>query len=182
VVLAVGLFCTRSFDPKRLIPAIAGAGVDLRRVRKIDVRDGRLVAADDGGKELLSRPVRDFRSAALRGCDECADFAALGADIVVGNLGSEPGQSTVLVRTDAGMDAWVRAAGAFDETPLDDLEPVRSLAAKNLSRARRTLQREHDPEGSLWISYEEHLADHEGTERAPVSPPRFRSHHYTVAC
>ncbi len=88
----------------------------------------------------------------------------------------------MLVRTDAGMDAWVRAAGAFDEVPLEDLEPIRRLAAKNLSRARRNLQREYDPDGPLWISYEEHLTDHEGTDRAPASPPRSRSHHYTVAC
>lgn len=182
VVLAVGLFCTRSFDPKRLIPAMAEAGVDLGRVRKIDVRDGRLVAAAADGEELLSRPVREFSGAALRGCDECADFAALGADLVVGNVGSDQGASTVLVRTYAGMDAWVRAAGTFDEAPMEDLESIRRLAAKNLSRAQRSLERDYDPDGPLWISYEEHLTDHEGTDRAPASPPRSRSHHYTVAC
>lgn len=182
VVLAVGLLCTRSFDPRRLIPALAGAGVDVRRVRKIDVRDGRLVAAGADGEELLSRPVRELGAAALRGCDECADFAALGADLAVGNVGSDQGESTVLVRTEAGMDAWARAAGAFDEVSMEDLDTVRRLAAKNLSRARRNLEREYDPDGSLWISYEEHLTDYEGTERAPAKPPRSRSHHYTVAC
>ena len=54
------------------------------------------------GEELMKKPVKDFHQASLKGCDECADFAALGADLVVGNIGSEPGTSTVLLRTDAG--------------------------------------------------------------------------------
>lgn len=182
VVLAIGLFCTRSFDPKRLIPALASRGVPLGEIRRIDIRDGLLAAAGQNGEVLLEEPVGEFREASLRGCDECADFAALGADLVVGNVGSEQGASTVLIRTDAGMDAWVRAAGAVDGTPLDDLSGVQRLARRTLDRATEHLERDHDPEGSLWISYTEHLDDYGGTEREPTSPPPHRSHHYTVAC
>ena len=182
VVLAIGLFCTRSFDPKKLIPSIAQRGVHLGQVRKIDIREGNLIAAAENGEELLREPVREFRSASLRGCDECADFAALGADLVIGNIGSEPGASTVLIRTDTGMDAWVKAAGAFEDAPIEDLAAVRRLALKNIDRAKANLQRDYDPAGRLWISYTEHLEDYEGTEREPGPPPRHRSHHYTVAC
>ena len=182
VMLSIGLFCTRSFDPKKLIPAVAAQGVNLGKVKKIDIRQGKLVAAGEDGEELMSRPVRQFHSSSLRGCDECADFAALGADLVVGNIGSDPGSSTVLIRTDAGMDAWVRAAGAFEDAPIQDLSAVKRLALKNLDRAKRNLQRGYEPDGPLWISYQEHLEEHQGTERAPASPPPHRSHHYTVAC
>jgi coenzyme F420 hydrogenase subunit beta len=182
VVLAIGLFCTRSFDPKRLIPEVAKRGVNLGEVKKIDIREGRLVAANADGEALMSEPVKEFHGASLRGCDECADFAALGADIVVGNIGSEPGTSTVLLRTDAGMEAWVRAAGAFEDAPIEDLGAVKRLALRNLDRAKKNLQREYDPEGPLWISYTEHLEIHDGTEREPGAPPPHRSHHYTVAC
>ncbi len=130
----------------------------------------------------MSKPVKEFHGASLRGCDECADFAALGADMVVGNIGSAPGASTVLIRTEAGMDAWVKAAGAFDEAPIEDLSAVDRLARKNLDRAQQHLQRDYEPEGPLWIGYEEHLESHEGTDRAPEPPPPHRSHHYTVAC
>ena len=34
------------------------------------------------------QPVREFDGAALGGCAECTDFAALGADLAVGNPGS----------------------------------------------------------------------------------------------
>jgi coenzyme F420 hydrogenase subunit beta len=182
VTLAIGLFCTRSFDPKKLIPMVAAEGVNLGKVSKIDIREGKLVAATREGEELMKKPVKDFHQASLKGCDECADFAALGADLVVGNIGSEPGTSTVLIRTDAGMDAWVRAAGAFEDAPIEDLSAVKRLALRNLDRAKKNLKREYDPEGPLWISYTEHLDDYEGTDREAASPPPFRSHHYTVAC
>lgn len=182
VTLAIGLFCTRSFDPRKLLPMVAAEGVPLGEVKKIDIREGKLIAADERGAALMSKPVKDFHQASLKGCDECADFAALGADLVVGNIGSEPGTSTVLIRTDAGMDAWVRAAGAFEDAPIDDLSAVQRLALKNLDRAKKNLQRPYDPEGPLWISYTEHLDDYEGTDRAAAPPPPFRSHHYTVAC
>jgi hypothetical protein len=88
----------------------------------------------------------------------------------------------VLIRTDEGMAAWVKAAGTFEDAPIEDLGAVKRLALKNLDRAKRNLQREYDPQGPLWISYREHLQNHQGTERAPATPPAHRSHHYTVAC
>ena len=182
VTLAIGLFCTRSFDPKKLIPMIAGEGVNLGKVQKIDIREGKLIAADGDGTALMEKPVKEFHKASLRGCDECADFAALGADMVIGNIGSEPGTSTVLLRTEAGMDAWVKAAGAFEDAPIEDLSAVKRLALRNLDRAKKNLVREYDPAGPLWISYTEHQEIHQGTDREPVGSPPFRSHHYTVAC
>jgi len=182
VTLAIGLFCTRSFDPKKLLPAVAATGVNLGQVKRIDIRGGKLIAAGAQGEELMAKPVKEFHEASLRGCDECADFAALGADLVVGNIGSEPGASTVLVRTDTGMDAWVKAAGAFEEAPIDDLTAVDRLARKNVDRAKENLERSYDPGGPLWISYEDHLESYTGTDREPEPPPPHRSHHYTVAC
>ena len=67
------------------------------------------------------------------------------------------------------MDAWVRAAGAFEDAPIEDLSAVKRLALKNLDRAKKNLKREYDPEGPLWISYTEHLDDYEGTEREAAS-------------
>ena len=57
-----------------------------------------------------------------------------------------------------------------------------SQALRNLDRAKKNLQREYNPEASMWVSYTEHLEDYEGTEREAAPPPPFRSHHYTVAC
>jgi coenzyme F420 hydrogenase subunit beta len=182
VVLTVALFCTRSFQPVGLAGSLAAEGLDLGRVARLAVRGGELVALDAEGGELLRRPVRALRKASLRGCDECADFAGLAADLAVGSLGSEPGQSTVLVRTAVGAQAWSTAAAALDARPLGDLSPLARAAARNRRRAEQALARGFDPAGPLWVGYQEHLDAYQGTERAPLSPPPHRSHHYEVSC
>ncbi len=181
VVLAIGVFCTRSFDPDELEHAVGAAGIATSKVARIDVRDGELVVRSAHG-ELLRRPARELRAASLKGCDECADFTALGADVVVGNLASEPGRSTVLVRTDAGRVAWERVAPALDVRPLEDLSPVVRTAERDRTRAARSLLRPFDPEGPLWTSYTEHLDHYEESERSVQAPATFRSHHFEVTC
>ena len=49
-------------------------GLELAEVGKVDVIHGRLVAEDHDGKAMLDEPIKDFHGAALKGCDECADF------------------------------------------------------------------------------------------------------------
>jgi len=54
------------------------------------------------GEVAVDEPVRDFHGAALKGCDECADFLGRSADISVGSVGSMDGWTSVLVRTERG--------------------------------------------------------------------------------
>jgi coenzyme F420 hydrogenase subunit beta len=181
VVIAIGLFCTRSFEPVALMKELMGRGEDIADVQKVDIREGKLfLHGAEGARE--AGPVKEFRKASLAGCDECTDFAGRTADIVVGNMGSVPGRSSVLVRTGTGREAWAAAAPVMDVEPLDDIEPLRTMEARNRRNAIKAMQREYDPQGPLWISYSEHLADHMGTEREPVESPPFRSHHYDVSC
>jgi coenzyme F420 hydrogenase subunit beta len=60
----------------------------------------------------VDEPVKDFHGAALKGCDECADFLGRGADLSIGSVGSMAGWSSVLVRTEAGRLAFERARGS----------------------------------------------------------------------
>lgn len=182
VKLAIDLFYTHSFDAQRLALALLRSGVELRRVAKVDIREGQFRVYDARGELLFETRVSALHRAALRGCEECADFTAVLADIAVGNVGSPRGYTTVLVRTDRGAEAWAHAAAALEATPLSDLSEVAALAARNRARAQRALRRPYDPDQPVWISYSEHLAHYLGTEAAPVSPPAHRSHHYTVAC
>lgn len=182
VTLTVGLFCSRSFDPFGVMRTLASRGADLAAVRKIDVRDGRFRALGSDGGEVASLRVGELGEAALRGCDECSDFAALSADIAVGNVGSEPGRSTVLIRTPEGARAWASVAGRFDQRALDAPDALARAAGRDRSRAISAMPRPFDPRGPVWISYAEHLEAFDGTVRAPVAPPRHRSHHYEVSC
>ena len=104
VVLTVALLCTKSFDYEGLMlrEIQAKRGISLQDIDKIDIIRGKLYLYDDDGATLLEEPIRDFHGAALKGCDECADFLGVAADISVGSVGSEDGYSSVLIWTDAG--------------------------------------------------------------------------------
>ena len=148
----------------------------------MDIRDGAFRAFDASGETIFETRVSELNAAGLRGCEECADFSGAVADISVGNVGSRRGFTTVLIRTQRGLEAWERAAHALEAAPLASLDAVASMSNKNAQRAARSSRRRLDPDGSLWLSYAEYLTAALGSDRAPVAPPAHRSHHYTVAC
>ena len=182
VVLTISLLCTRSFDPVALQETVAKAGVSTSEVERIDIRDGQLRAYGDSGTELLAKPVREFHEATLQGCAECADFTGISADLAVGNLGSTPGRSTVLVRTEAGRRALADGAAALELEPLANLDSIMRTAQRERRLAERSIARDFEPEAPLWVSYSEHVNAYLGTTRTPVAPPVHRSQHYDVTC
>ena len=86
-------------------------GLDLDRVSKVDVIHGRMIVEYRDGKVAVDEPIKDFHGAALKGCDECADFLGRSADLSIGSVGSMAGWSSVLVRSEAGRLAVDRARG-----------------------------------------------------------------------
>jgi coenzyme F420 hydrogenase subunit beta len=170
VVLTVALLCTKSFDYEALTlrELRDKRDVDMARVKKVDVIDGRLTVEYRDGTVAIDEPIKDFHHAALKGCDECADFLGRRADISVGSVGSVPGWSSMLIRTEAGLSAFRRARGGLDVRDLDDPEALLKLDRLDKRIAERSLQRKLDPDAPLFIDYAEHLGAYAGTDRAPV--------------
>ena len=112
VVLTIALMCTKNFDYESLIlrELRDRRGVDLDRVSKVDVIRGRMIVEYRDGELAVDEPVKDFHGAALKGCDECADFLGRSADLSVGSVGSMDGWTSVLVRTERGRLAFQRPA------------------------------------------------------------------------
>ena len=84
--------------PDAAASCATSAGIDLDRVSKVDVIHGRMIVEYRDGEVAVDEPIKDFHGAALKGCDECADFLGRGADLSVGSVGS--------------MDGWTQRAGA----------------------------------------------------------------------
>ena len=57
-----------------------------------------------------------------------------------------------------GLEAFEIGAEALATTPIADLMPIGTTAARNRHHAEKALACGLDPNGSLWISYTEHLA------------------------
>jgi coenzyme F420 hydrogenase subunit beta len=170
IVLSIALLCTKSFDYRKLMlrDIRDEREIDLAGVGKVDVIHGRLIVEDHDGAPLLDEPVKNFHDAALKGCDECADFLGRAADVSVGSVGSAQGWSSVLVRTPAGERALAHLAPELEVRDLDAPEALVKLDQLDKKTAARTLQRELDPEGPLFIDYKEHALWYGGTDRAPV--------------
>jgi len=170
VVLTIALLCTKSFDYQGLMLRLLrdDRDIDIERVSKVDVIHGRMIVEYRDGVVAVDEPIKNFHGAALKGCDECADFLGRGADLSVGSVGSIDGWSSVLVRTERGRLAVDNARGRLDLRELDNPEALVKLDAFDKRIAFKSLQRKFDPDAPLFIDYEEHLSNYSGTDRAPV--------------
>ena len=177
VVLTVALLCTKSFTYEGLMvdEIERQRGIPLPDIAKIDIIRGKLFLYDEGGATLLDEPIRDFHGAALKGCDECADFLGVAADISVGSVGSEDGYSSVILWTETGQAAFRQVAPRLEIRALDRPRAIEKLAALDRSVALGALQRPYDPDGPLFIDYAEHVRHYEESDRAPVThePVRY---------
>ena len=170
VVLMIALLCTKSFDYRKLLlqELRDRRGLDLAQVGKLDVIHGRLIVEDLAGDRMLDEPIKAFHGAALKGCDECADFLGRGADLSIGSVGSDTGYSSVLIRTEAGRRAFELAAPRLEVGELSQPEALERLDRLDKKAASSALQRELDPDGPLFIDFAEHVTFYGGTDRAPV--------------
>ena len=124
----------------------------------VEYRDGELA---------VDEPVKNFHGAALKGCDECADFLGRSADLSVGSVGSIDGWSSVLVRTERGHRALDNARGRLDFRELDNPEALVKLDAFDKRVAFDSLRRPFDPDAPLFIDYAEHVAALRGDRPGP---------------
>ncbi len=170
VVLTIALLCTKSFDYQGLMLQLLqqDRGIDLERVSKVDVIRGRMIVEYRDGELAVDEPIKNFHGAALKGCDECADFLGRGADLSVGSVGSMDGWSSVLVRTERGRKALDNARGRLDFRELDNPEALVKLDAFDKRIAFDSLRRPFDPDAPLFIDYAEHVSTYQDSDRAPV--------------
>ncbi|HEU4493566.1 MAG TPA: Coenzyme F420 hydrogenase/dehydrogenase, beta subunit C-terminal domain [Rubrobacteraceae bacterium] len=176
VTLTIALLCTKSFNYEKLMleEVRDKRGVDLAEVGRVDVIRGKLIVQDKGGETIFEEPVRDFHGAALKGCDECADFMGHAADISVGSVGSVDGYSSVLIRSEEGLAAFSHVREKLLTRSLDKPQALDKLDALDKRVAFGSLKRAFDPDAPLFIDYEEHLSNYAGTDRAPVEHEAVR--------
>jgi coenzyme F420 hydrogenase subunit beta len=170
VTLTIALLCTKSFDYEQLMlrEIRDKRNIALEQVAKVDVIHGKMMVFDHEGKTLVDEPVKDFHGAALKGCDECADFLGRGADISVGSVGSPDGYSSVLVRTERGEKAMSLVLGELESGPIERPEALIKLDQLDKRIAGSALKRALDPSAPLFIDFAEHLKNYADTDRAPV--------------
>ncbi|HSK86081.1 MAG TPA: Coenzyme F420 hydrogenase/dehydrogenase, beta subunit C-terminal domain [Rubrobacter sp.] len=176
ITLTIALLCTKSFNYEKLMleEIRDKRNVDLDNVGRVDVIRGKMIVQDLEGVTIFEEPIRDFHGAALKGCDECADFMGHAADISVGSVGSADGYSSVLLRSEEGLAAFDSVRDRLELRPLDKPQALDKLDGLDKRVAFGSLKRAFDPDAPLFIDYEEHLNDYAGTDRAPVEHEAVR--------
>jgi coenzyme F420-reducing hydrogenase beta subunit len=134
-ITVIGLFCYEAFKRTKLKEEMcARLGIDLDKVAKTQIRQGKFTAITDG-KEYSCK-VKDLDGAAETGCLYCDDFTSRFADVSVGSVGSKTGFSSVVVRSKVGMEL-VKDLDAIKEDT--DKEEVVRLSKFKKERARKSL-------------------------------------------
>jgi coenzyme F420 hydrogenase subunit beta len=132
----------------------------------MDVLHGKLMVWDRDGEQVLEEDVENVHDAALKGCDECADFTGYTADLTVGSVGSGDEYSSVIVRTERGLDAWELAEPDLDYHDLEDRSAVGKLQRWDKKKAFEALDRPFEPDAPRFIDYTDH-AEQYGCEVNP---------------
>jgi coenzyme F420 hydrogenase subunit beta len=176
ITLTIALLCTKSFNYEKLMleEIRDKRNVDLDNVGRVDVIRGKMIVQDLEGATVFEEPIRTFHGAALKGCDECADFMGHAADISVGSVGSADGYSSVLLRSEEGLAAFDSVRDRLELRPLDKPQALDKLDGLDKRVAFDSLKRAFDPNAPLFIDYETHLSDYAGTDRAPVEHEAVR--------
>jgi len=164
----IALMCTKNFNYYSLIGELIEEerGIDRADIGKMDVLDGKMMVYGEDGEMLLEEDVENFHDAALKGCDECADFTGYCADLTVGSVGSSDEYSSVIVRTERGLDAWELTEPDLDYHDLEDRSAVGKLQGWDKKKAFDALERPFDPDAPRFIDYADH-AEQYGTELHP---------------
>jgi coenzyme F420 hydrogenase subunit beta len=164
----IALMCTKNFNYQKLI----GEQLEEKRdispedIGKLDVLDGNMYVYDKDGEQLLEEDIENFHGAALKGCDECADFTGYAADITVGSVGSGDEYSSVIVRTPQGLTAWEHTESDLDYHDLENRSAVGGLQSWDKKKAFEALERPFDPDAPRFIDYTDHVENY-GTELNP---------------
>ena len=98
----------------------------------MDIGKGKFWIYTEGSDEPQGIPIKATHGYEQAGCNICNDYVCEFADISTGSVGAPDGWSTVLTRTDAGVDIFSAAvdAGLIETKPMDDVKPGLGLLEK----------------------------------------------------
>jgi coenzyme F420 hydrogenase subunit beta len=164
----IALMCTKNFNYQSLIgeELQEQRDIDIDNVGKMDVLHGKLMVDDLDGERILEEDIENFHDAALKGCNECADFTGFCADLTVGSVGSSDEFSSVIIRTEQGLKAWNLTKDDLDYHDLEDKSAVGKLQGWDKKKAFESLERPFDPDAPRFIDYKDH-AENYGTALNP---------------
>jgi coenzyme F420 hydrogenase subunit beta len=145
--LLIGLFCFENFPYECLKKVIETEyGLKMEDIAKTDITKGKFIVTKKDG-ETIQKPVKIFNECISECCHLCINFTSNFADISCGSVGTDPGWSTVIVRTDKGLELFEKAKelGYIEVQDKVSLDAIRfTFGLKDKSRKHTTEEREKE--------------------------------------
>jgi len=107
ISLAIGTFCFGTYYNQLLTQCFQENGINNNEIIKIDSDKSKFklkIYTNSGNKEIPLNYIYD--KSVRNACFSCSDYTAAFADISVGNIGSDYGWKTLIVRTERGKEIF----------------------------------------------------------------------------
>jgi coenzyme F420 hydrogenase subunit beta len=144
ITLSIGLFCMESYGYDKLIEAyVTSKGIDPSAITRMGIKKGSFIVSS-GENELLHVPLKEVDAFVRNSCKQCDDFTAEYSDISVGGIGCPTGYSTVIARTEKGLELLKNAekAGYLElrELKPDEKGYLKVTNMAQMKRARKAIK------------------------------------------
>lgn len=150
--LIFGVFCMKTFSHDAINKfAEDMLGTDITDVKRMNIAHGCFYLNEWSDNKRI--PLKDMHGFEQKGCDVCKDYSSLFADLAIGTAGSPPSYSTVILRTQKGLDLFNSAvdAGLLEFDPIEDVCPGLSLleirGESKERQANKEIKRRKEEEG-----------------------------------
>lgn len=117
----LGLFCMENFSHTYLKKFLSKNDIEMDAVKEFRVEKGQFWAYLKNG-EIFKIPLSKAKTCMRKNCQVCMDYTSELADLSVGSVGSAPGWSTVIARTEKGLKTLQQAEseGYIETKPIPD--------------------------------------------------------------
>ncbi len=146
IAYVIGLFCTENFNYDKLGTFMQEKGVDISEVTKAAIHLDELVVTTNSGEHGFDLSDLWTAGCVQDGCVICRDAVSKLSDISAGFMGSGKGWTTLMGRTQKGIELIKAAeeAGYIETKPDIDLHRIEEFAGLKMQRFKWELQRRLD--------------------------------------
>jgi len=169
----LGLFCMENFSYSYLKEFLKQNNIEMDDINQFRVEKGHLWAYLKNG-DVFKAPLSQAKVCMRKNCQVCMDYTSELADLSVGSVGSAPGWSTVIARTEKGLKALNKAEteGYIETKPIEGsgLLLLEKLANKKKKENRKEIKKRESV--ARPVLYRRYINDAEFTEE--VSSCQFK--------
>ncbi|MDD3985720.1 MAG: Coenzyme F420 hydrogenase/dehydrogenase, beta subunit C-terminal domain [Methanobacterium sp.] len=101
--IKIGLFCMENFSYSYMKKLLEENNIDINNVKECRIEKNFLWFYLEEEK-LFKIPIEKAKSCIRKNCNICMDFTSELSDVSIGSVGSEKGWSTIIIRTDKGLE------------------------------------------------------------------------------